>query len=220
MPTATSGVEAEALPERSPSPPLHTPDRSSLHRRQSSARKQAGERFGSTSAAPVTPSPALPSSPPAHPHISRTPLLASTQPSSSFSTLPYYRPPTISSPTSPYNTARTLTTSIRGEEVKEEVGCDGHRSAVSEAVFTSSSVSPAAGMKSVGAGEADPSFRAFVSSHQYASYESEVVNNVDLLRRSNALNEDTADYVLILQPDHVRLRPIALNAMHRCPCSH
>ena len=87
--------------------------------------------------------------------------------------------------------------------MKEEVGWDGRSKAVEgDSALSSPSASPV-GVLVVGGSEADPSFRAFVSSHLYASYESEVVNNVDLLRRSNALNEDTADYVLILQPDHV-----------------
>ena len=213
----TSGPEAPVSPPpgRPPSPPLHTPERSSLHRRQLSARKQGTERGGSTSLEPrrllpsssalITPSQSSPSSsPPEVPHISRTPLLTSSQASSSFSTLPFYRPPTSSSALSPYNTARALTGLNRGEEVKEEVGWDGRPTGVKEnSALTSSSASSPVGMAGLAGSEADPSFRAFVSSHLYASYESEVVNNVDLLRRSNALNEDTADYVLILQPDHV-----------------
>ena len=200
-------------PARSASPPLLTPSRASLHRRQPSARKErtaaaAMDEGGAHSAATTTPSHASPSAYRTLPHISRTPLLLSSQSSSSFSNLPLYASPLV--------TARTAQpSSFPAFEQREEMKEEGERgrppAADSSAEFDSALCSSSSGslalQSALGltAADGDPSFHAFVSSTAYAAYESEVVNNVDLLRRSNALNEDTADYALILQPDIVAL---------------
>ena len=236
---ASSELSSPPAAGRPPSPAVRTPDcGGSLHRRQRSARKS--ERHA-TAAEPLraptqtalsttaSPSRSSPFSQQTAAHISRTPLLSSSSssphpllPSSSSSTLPYYRTP-ASTAGSPLRPMRPWPTRLRAEEVNEE--SDGQRApaALSDFAvapsFSPSSSSASSLQLSLGltaAVDSDPSFRAFVASNAYAAYESEVVNNVDLIRRSNALNEDTADYVLILQPDHVTYSAAHNDATWHC----
>lgn len=150
-------------PSRSPSPPLHTPSTgTSLHRRQLSARKERDgvglepRRLQHTTGPLATPHlstfASSPSSftsplPLSHPRVSTTPLLLSTAQSSSFSTLPYYRSPSMLVPNSPpHSTAHSLAVSYpKVEEIKEEPR--------------------ALSLGLTAATDSNPSFRAFVASN-------------------------------------------------------
>ena len=174
---AAETVTAVALtiapsPPRQSSASLRTPDRGSLHRRQLSARKQS--EGGREAPSLSTPSQSSPASHGVH-HISRTPLLLSVVPSSSYATLPYYRPPSSSS-SSPQRSAKSWTSPQAVAEVKEDGGGWERTKMAGDLSAAFASSSPAS-LPSSAASEADPSFRAFVSSQLYFHYETEGRNN-------------------------------------------
>ena len=187
-----SPVELLAEPDSPPAPTAHltTPEHGTLHKRQLSSQKRSlpPRRIPHTAEAYQS-------------AVSQSPLLgpsAMRSPTSATSPLPYVRQP-----------ASTLPSSVhKKHDDRKEQYLQPSDDAFARQFSASSSSSGAPvdlsnGVHlSLGLGSAaSMSFQSFVGSNEYGAYEREVVHNVDLLRRSNALNDETADYCLLLAPD-------------------
>ena len=200
LPAAAAGDESTAAALSPPRPPAQ------LHHRPVSSTKDRTTAAGledepAVSSSGVIPSSSSSSSPLSAAALSSqfcSPLLRSAEAASSFSTLPYYRSPTVE------QQSLTALRRQRAEQKEEEASGRLQRDRLSPAAVPAFASAAAAEDASLGlsAGPSDGSFAVFVGSACYAAYESEVRHNVDLIRRSNAINEDAADYVLILSRDH------------------
>ena len=197
-----SPVEVVAEPDSPPAPTHHltttTPERSGgeLHQRQLSSHKR-----------PMPPRHVPYATGTLHQAVSPSPLLSDTAartPSSATMPLPYYRQPSLTA------AMPALQTSLykKDDDIKERLAQQHDDGGIGQYSLRSSSSSTALAdlpndvHLSLGIGSAASiSFQTFVGSNEYGMYEREVVNNVDLLRRSNALNDETADYCLLLEPD-------------------
>ena len=193
-----SPVELLTEPESPPAPTQHltASEHGSLHKRQLSSHKR-----------PLPPRHVPRSAGAFNTAVSQSPLLSPAigrSPSSAPRPLPYYRPPSLASvtpalPSAPHNKEDDS----EQKDVQPQAD-SSHWQSSSRSLSSSVAAVEAANdvHLSLGIGSAaSMSFQTFVGSNEYGMYEREVVNNVDLLRRSNALNDETADYCLLLEPD-------------------